>query len=186
MDRPNPTTIPPLKSSTRIKVISVGEPAVGKSCLIKRYCEQRFVSKYVATIGVDYGVKPLRVKGREVRVNFWDLAGGEEYAEIRNEFYKDAQGAIIVFDVGNRKSFDALAFWLKESATYGADPAKSCAFVLVGNKTDTDRRAVTEAEAQKFAKQNGMPYFETTAKDGTNVQEMFHALFGKVLERLNL
>ena len=129
MDRPNRTTIPPLRSAVRIKIISVGDPAVGKSCLIKRYCEQRvraraamihnslcschnyrsyrhltesaclsvacmvqFVSKYVATIGVDYGVKPIKIRGTEVRVNFWDLAGGEEYTEIRNEFYKDAQG----------------------------------------------------------------------------------------------
>mmetsp|Transcript_17435 Transcript_17435/g.45071 ORF Transcript_17435/g.45071 Transcript_17435/m.45071 type:complete len:189 (+) Transcript_17435:109-675(+) len=183
MDRPNRTTIPPVTSSTRIKIISIGDPAVGKSCLIKRYCEQRFVSKYVATIGVDYGVKPIKVRGKEVKVNFWDLAGGEEYAEIRNEFYKDAQGGIVVYDINSRKSFEALDYWLKEAAEHGA---KETAYVVVGNKTDVGRRVVKEEEGRAFAKQHGMPYFEATAKDGENVQEMFHELFAIVVERLKL
>ena len=80
---------------TRIKIISMGSGGSGKSCLIKRYCEERFVSKYIATIGVDYGVKPATVDGVEVRVNFWDLSGHPEFFEVRNEFYKDAQGAIL-------------------------------------------------------------------------------------------
>jgi DnaJ family protein C protein 27 len=183
MDRLNRTQVPPLRSSVRIKIISLGDPAVGKSCLIKRYCEQRFVTKYVATIGVDYGVKPIKMRGTEVRVNFWDLAGGEEYADIRNEFFKDAQGSILVFDVSNRKSFEALGYWRKEAASLGADAAK---FVLCGNKTDVAKRAVSQDEASKFAALHEMPYFETSAKEGDNVTEMFHALFAKVVEKTGL
>ncbi|KAG8466866.1 hypothetical protein KFE25_008245 [Diacronema lutheri] len=183
MDRPNRTQVPPLRPAVRIKIISVGEPAVGKSCLIKRYCEQRFVSKYVATIGVDYGVKPIKIRGTEVRVNFWDLAGGEEYAEIRNEFYKDAQGGILVFDVNSRQSFEALGFWRKEATALGAGGAQ---FVLCGNKSDVGKRVVSADEGQKFAALHGLPYFETTAKDGDNVTEMFHALFARVVEKIDL
>ena len=73
----------------RIKVLSMGSGGCGKSCLIKRFCEERFVSKYIATIGVDYGVKPIKLDGMDVRVNFWDLSGHQEFFEIRNEFYKD-------------------------------------------------------------------------------------------------
>lgn len=73
---------------TRIKIISMGAGACGKSCLIKRFCEERFVTKYIATIGVDYGVKPVTVDGIDVRVNFWDLSGHPEFFEVRNEFYK--------------------------------------------------------------------------------------------------
>ena len=65
----------------RIKVLSMGSAGTGKSCLIKRYCEERFVSKYIATIGVDYGVKPVKVDQADVRVNFWDLSGHKEFFE---------------------------------------------------------------------------------------------------------
>ena len=65
----------------RIKVLSMGSAGTGKSCLIKRYCEERFVSKYIATIGVDYGVKPVKVDQQDIRVNFWDLSGHKEFFE---------------------------------------------------------------------------------------------------------
>lgn len=176
----------------------------------------QFVTKYVATIGVDYGVKPLKIRGTEVRVNFWDLAGGEEYAEIRNEFYKDAQGVrshasldhamplvclsctltpclpcihcittqgILVFDVNSRKSFEAMSAWRKEAAALGAAEAY---FVLCGNKTDVGKRVVSADEGAKLAALLGLQYFETTAKDGDGVTEMFHALFARVVEKLNI
>jgi GTPase SAR1 family protein len=94
------------KSQLRIKIITMGDAASGKSCLVKRYCEERFVSKYISTIGIDYGVKPTKIKGRDVRVNFWDMSGSEAFFEVRNEFYKDASGALLVYDVSNKKSFE--------------------------------------------------------------------------------
>ena len=75
----------------RVKVLSMGPGGSGKSCIIKRYCEEKFVQKYIATIGVDYGVKPVTIAGKQVRVNFWDLSGREEFFDVRNEFYKDTQ-----------------------------------------------------------------------------------------------
>ena len=92
------TRLPVVDAPKRIKVLAIGAGAVGKSCLIKRYCEERFVSKYIATIGIDYGVKPVNVDGIDVRVNFWDLSGHPEFFEVRNEFYKDAQGIIFGID----------------------------------------------------------------------------------------
>jgi len=86
----------------------MGDAASGKSCLVKRYCEERFVSKYISTIGIDYGVKPTKIAGKDVRVNFWDMSGSEAFFEVRNEFYKDASGAILVYDVSNKKSFENL------------------------------------------------------------------------------
>ena len=80
------------KTSVRVKVTSMGEGGAGKSCLIKRYCEGKFVRRYISTIGVDYGVKPVQRKGgKTVKVNFWDLSGHPEFFEVRNEFYKDTQ-----------------------------------------------------------------------------------------------
>jgi hypothetical protein len=76
----------------RLKILSIGDSQAGKSCLIKRYCENKFIPKYIPTIGVDYGVKPVTVGSTPIRINFFDLSGIDAYAEIRNEFYKDTQG----------------------------------------------------------------------------------------------
>merc|ERR1711998_733420 len=104
--------VPP-REMVRIKVISMGEAGVGKSCIIKRFCEEQFVPRYISTIGVDFGVKPMQIDGTEAKVNFWDLAGAPEFSEVRNEFYKDTQGAILVYDVSKKMTFDALGAWIK-------------------------------------------------------------------------
>ena len=171
-------SLPAAQQAMRMKIISFGSEGVGKSCLIKRFCEDKYVSKYISTIGVDFGVKPVKVSGQSVRVNFFDCAGGAEYFEIRNEFYKDASGGLLVFDVSNRESFEALGDWLTEANSHGAnDPV----LVVSANKADCDRRAVSEAEGRQWAASRGLAYFETSAKDGNNVTLMFEALFAAVL-----
>jgi DnaJ family protein C protein 27 len=175
----------PLKISvpvapTRIKIISIGAGGCGKSCLIKRYCEERFVTKYIATIGVDYGVKPVNIDGTDIRVNFWDLSGHSEFFEVRNEFYKDAQGILLVYDVSSRASFEECDNWLTEASKYGADPATTPC-VLCGNKTDK-RRQVEEQEGVQYASSRGMTYIETSAASGERVEDMFNSLFAKVLQ----
>jgi len=175
--------VPVPRAPTRIKVISIGAGGCGKSCLIKRFCEERFVSKYIATIGVDYGVKPVQVDGVDVRVNFWDLSGHGEFFEVRNEFYKDAQGILLVFDVCDRASFEDCDGWLTEASKYGTEPSGTPC-ILCGNKTDK-RRAVDESEGRDYAASRGMQYFETSAATGDNVEAMFSDLFEKVLKSIN-
>ena len=182
-DRAPPATVDLCpKQERRIKVISVGDARVGKSCLIKRYCENRFQQKYVPTIGVDYGVKPVQIDQTEttVRVNFWDLAGPAHYRGLRTEFYEHAQGAMLVYDVADRASFDALPAWLKEAADHGATP--NIALALVANKTDGGRRDVSEAEGRAYAKARGASYHEVSAASGAGVSEMFESLFRAVCE----
>lgn len=178
---PVPTALP-TAPSLRIKIISLGGPGVGKSCLIKRYCEDRFVGKYVQTIGVDYGVKPVTVDGSEVRVNFWDLSGATEFFEIRNEFYKDAQGGILVFDVSMKESFESLDSWLAEAAKFGAN-YREFPITLCANKTDK-KRVVSEEEGRKYAAARGLQYIEVSAQTGTNVNEMFAQLFSATLRKI--
>lgn len=173
---------PAILAPTRIKIISMGSGGTGKSCIIKRFCEERFVSKYIATIGVDYGVKPVQVDGEDVRVNFWDLSGHSEFFEIRNEFYKDAQGAILVYDVSTRDSYDELDTWLAEAAKFGALP-RDMPIALCANKTDK-KRIISEDEGRQFAQSRGLFYFETSACSGANVQEMFNSLFQAVVRKV--
>ena len=87
-------------------------------CLLA-VCEEKFVTKHVATIGIDFGVKPVTIKGEAVRVNFFYMAGGDQYRDIRVEFYKDCQGVVLVFDLNNKATFDALENWLVEAEANG-------------------------------------------------------------------
>ena len=166
----------------RVKVLSMGPGASGKSCIIKRYCEEKFVQKYIATIGVDYGVKPVTIAGKQVRVNFWDLSGRPEFFEIRNEFYKDTQGALLVFDASERSSFETLEDWLKEASKFGMPrdlPVAVCA-----NKVDKPRK-VSEAEGRQWAASHKYDYFELSASTGANVPDVFECVFKKALAKLN-
>ncbi|KAF4315585.1 hypothetical protein G195_010639 [Phytophthora kernoviae 00238/432] len=167
-------------SALRVKIISMGESGVGKSCVIKRYCEEKFVSKYISTIGIDYGVKPVMVNGSEVRVNFWDLSGMPEYLEVRNEFYKDTQGGILMFDVSSRRSFESLDNWLREAAKFGAGKFPC---ILCGNKVDRPR-VVSEDEGKAYAQAKGFEYFETSACTGVSITEAFHSLFSTVVKHV--
>jgi DnaJ family protein C protein 27 len=165
-----------------IKIISMGSGGCGKSCLIKRYCEDRFVNKYIATIGVDYGVKPVQLEGNDVRVNFWDFSGHSEFFEIRNEFYKDAQGCILVYDVASWDSFNECDAWLAEAAKFGANPG-DMPIALCANKVDK-KRVVSEDEGRNFAMSRGLHYFEVSACSGQNVVDMFDFLFSTVYKRV--
>ncbi|KAG7502935.1 dnaJ-like subfamily C member 27 [Solea senegalensis] len=164
------------KKSLRVKVISLGNAEVGKSCIIKRYCEKRFVPKYLATIGIDYGVTKVQVRDREIKVNIFDMAGHPFFYEVRNEFYKDSQGVLLVYDVGLRESFDALDSWLGEMKQEMGSQANmdSIVFIVCANKVDlTKRRVVDEGEGRLWAESRGFHYFETSAQSGEGINEMF-------------
>ncbi|KAI9203929.1 P-loop containing nucleoside triphosphate hydrolase protein [Polychytrium aggregatum] len=175
------TAVVTVSSAKRIKVLSMGEPGVGKSCLIKRFCEGRYVPEYVSTIGIDYGVKPVQVDGQEVKVNFWDVAGDPVYYEIRNEFYKDTNGALLTFDTTNRASFEACERWVKELMTLCSNEV---VVFLVANKVsliDIKPREVSAQEGQALAETLGYRYFETSAQSGEGVESMFTQLFQRVI-----
>eukprot|EP01016_Furgasonia_blochmanni_P019728 TRINITY_DN2201_c0_g1_i3.p1 TRINITY_DN2201_c0_g1~~TRINITY_DN2201_c0_g1_i3.p1 ORF type:complete len:218 (+),score=37.35 TRINITY_DN2201_c0_g1_i3:65-718(+) len=154
-----------------IKILSVGDCQTGKSCLIKRYCEGRFVQRYITTIGVDYGVKKLQIKNRKVAINFFDLSGDEDYALIRKDFYRNSQGVLLVFDLDNRDSFLNLAKWEKEMTENGID-LKRVMVTLVGNKADLKSRQVENGEVLKFAKSRGYEYYEASAANDKNIKEV--------------
>ena len=167
-------------ATIRLKLLTIGAAHSGKSCIVKRYCEGRFVSKYVQTVGVDYGVKPVDVDGTMVRVNFWDLSGHAAFLEVRNEFYKDTTATLLVYDASDRNSFEELETWLREARTYGMK--ESTPVCVCANKIDRPRK-VSESEGRKWARDRGYDYFETSAQSGANVSEVFECAFRKALRR---
>uniref|UniRef100_H2Z026 J domain-containing protein n=1 Tax=Ciona savignyi TaxID=51511 RepID=H2Z026_CIOSA len=168
----------------RVKIISMGNAEVGKSCIIKRYCERRFVSKYLPTIGIDYGVTKVSVKDKEVKVNIFDMAGHPYFFEVRNEFYRDAQAALLVFDVCDRNSYLALESWLTEMKQEMGRINKldNVIFFVCANKIDKGKRAVDTLEAQLWAEDKGFKYFEMSAATGEGINELFQELFSMLVE----
>lgn len=173
----------------RVKVMSLGSAAVGKSTLIKRYCEGRFVQKYITTIGIDYGVKPVKVLGQDLKVNFFDSSGGEEFKDIRVDFYEMGQtgGILLVYDVTNPKSFRDLGSWMEEARRHNCPISKKDRtsalpiVILCANKVDLPKRTVSKADGVDFAAEHGMYYFETSAATGDSVTESMTLLFEKVI-----
>ena len=138
------------------------------------------MQRYIATIGVDYGVKKMTVQGRKTHVNFFDLSGQNDYAEIRAEFFRDSQGVVLVFEVNDRKTFTGLTRWEREAKTNGLDLA-SVQVIVCGNKVDLPGREVNTSEATKWANSKGYQYMETSANNGDGVAETFDGLFARVV-----
>jgi small GTP-binding protein len=164
-----------------LKVISVGDGAVGKSSIALRFSEDKFGEEYLSTIGIGFAVKTLRVEtpmgGKVVKLQIWDTGGQDRFACVRVGYYKGAAGGIIVFDLTNEESFNSLPKWVDEVRTNGG----KIPLVLVGNKADLPNHAVETSRATRFAEENGMAYAEASAKTGTGVNEAFSVLVQSIL-----
>ena len=176
----------------RLRIVLLGSERSGKSCLIKRYCEKRFVSKYMPTIGIDYGATKIYVDKCEVSVHIFDTSGSDLFADVRNEFYCDAHGVLLVFDVTKRETFECLTKWLNEvrSELVKWNRIDAPVILICGNKTDLLEvhqnqklpNCVDEVEAKIWADVHGLPYCETSASTGEGVGEMFHTFFSTIVK----
>ena len=165
-----------------IKLISVGDVEVGKSCLIKRYCEGNFIKDYITTIGIDYGVKKVPFNDCLVNINIFDLSGDDEYKAVRTGYYRDSMGVLMVYDVNIQSTFDSLGKWEKEAEKNGLDLSK-CVVVVLGNKTDIKKKQVKTDTVKDWAKNKGYKFYESSARSGVNVNEAFKFLFDGMYHR---
>lgn len=146
-----------------IKVVIIGDSGVGKSNLLLRFDKNEFSESTKSTIGVDFAGKMMRVNDLNVKVQFWDTAGQDQYRAITPAYYKNACGAILVYDIAKQTSFDNIPNWLKELKQY-CEPSVSC--ILVGNKVDMqEAREVQEEQSSGYAKSKDMFYMEVSAKE---------------------
>lgn len=115
------------------KYIVIGDSAVGKSCLLLQFTDQRFKLEHDVTIGVEFGARTVNVSGESVKLQIWDTAGQESFRSITRAYYRGSAAALLVFDVTNRSSFESIGHWLKE-ARLNTSPQVTIA--MVGNKVD--------------------------------------------------
>ncbi|KAI6650433.1 hypothetical protein LOD99_5870 [Oopsacas minuta] len=171
----------------RIKILTLGDIDTGKSCIIKRYCEHRFVSRYMPTIGIDFGVTKVNIMTLDIKVNIFDSSGNQVFYGVRNEFYKDTQGILLVFDVCNKTSFDSLSKWLQELRKHleSEELMERIAVVVCGNKSDLSKRQVDEVDAKIWCEKRNFSYHETSSKADENITEAMMDLFTRVVAMVN-
>lgn len=156
------------------KCICVGDGGCGKTALVVRFSQGFFQEQYKLTIGVEFAVKTIElVNNKKVKLQIWDTGGQERFQYVRPMYYRGAMGAIILFDLSNRESFEHLPKWIEEvSSNVGDLP-----MLIVGNKSDlVNERKVTRAEAENFTREFKSYYIESSAKNGTGVGDVFAIL----------
>jgi len=163
-----------------IKVVVVGNGAVGKSSMIQRYCKGVFTRKYKKTIGVDFLERQIQVKGGEARLMVWDTAGQEEFDAITKAYYRGAHVCIVAFSTVDRDSFLAVENWKKKVETEVGE----IVMCIVQNKIDLiDEACMTPEEVDALARRLRLKLFRTSVKEDFNVNEVFEYLAVKYLEK---
>ena len=169
-----PCNDPSLKEELKFKVVIVGDSSVGKTNLVKRFMNNTFLKDSKATVGVEFMSKTFIVDKKIFKVELWDTAGQERYKAITAAYYKGAKGALIVYDVTNKISYDNVDKWCNELRIKGS---KNINIVMIGNKTDLKDNIVVNSEMSKEkANLLQVPVMETSALDASNVKEAFYLL----------
>ena len=153
------------------KYIIIGDSGVGKSCLLLQFTDKRFEASHDLTIGVEFGARMVTIEGKPVKLQVWDTAGQESFRSITRSYYRGAAGALLVYDVTRRETFEHLQTWLDDCKE---NSNMNLSILLIGNKTDlADKREVPEDEGRRFAEKNGLLFIETSAKTALNVDDAF-------------
>eukprot|EP00252_Welwitschia_mirabilis_P027363 TRINITY_DN9373_c0_g2_i1.p1 TRINITY_DN9373_c0_g2~~TRINITY_DN9373_c0_g2_i1.p1 ORF type:complete len:230 (+),score=14.59 TRINITY_DN9373_c0_g2_i1:254-943(+) len=153
------------------KVVVIGDSAVGKSQILARFARNEFSLDSKSTIGVEFQTRTVSIENKTIKAQIWDTAGQERYRAVTSAYYRGAVGALLVYDITKRQSFDHVARWLEELRAHADN---NIVIMLIGNKCDLkDSRAVPEEDAQEFAQKEGLLFFETSALEAINVEEAF-------------
>ncbi|KAM6963169.1 ras-related protein Rab-3B [Aplochiton taeniatus] len=156
------------------KLLIIGNSSVGKTSFLFRYADDSFSNSFVSTVGIDFKVKTVYRNDKRVKLQIWDTAGQERYRTITTAYYRGAMGFILMYDITNEDSFNAVQDWATQIKTYSWDNAQ---VIMVGNKCDMDEERVLPAEkAKHLADQLGFEYFEASAKENINVRQVFERL----------
>jgi len=156
------------------RVVIVGDQTVGKTSLLLRFVDNVFIQDNVTTNGANMKSRIVPCGKKSVQLNIMDTCGQELFRTISRSIYHNADAVIVVYDQGNEKSFNNVQFWLREVDKYTNNP--NCHKIIVGNKTDSPKLAVTIEQGKTFATDLGLQFFDTSAKTPSNVDALFTAV----------
>jgi len=163
------------------KYIIIGDTGVGKSCLLLQFTDKRFRTDHDLTIGVEFGARLINIEQKQIKLQIWDTAGQESFRSITRSYYRGASGALLVYDISRRDTFTHLTRWLDEARQ---NASANMVIMLIGNKSDLERREVSYEEGSQFARNNGLIFRETSAKTAQNVEESFIQTAKKIYENI--
>ncbi|XP_077319111.1 ras-related protein Rab-27B isoform X1 [Lithobates pipiens] len=176
-----------------IKLLALGDSGVGKTTFLYRYTDNKFNPKFITTVGIDFREKrvvynnasPGSTHGKtfKVHLQLWDTAGQERFRSLTTAFFRDAMGFLLMFDLTSQQSFLNVRNWMSQlqANAYCENPD----IVLIGNKADlSDQREVNERQAKELADKYGIPYFETSAATGQNVEKSVETLLDLIMKRM--
>ncbi|XP_015180185.1 PREDICTED: ras-related protein Rab-37-like isoform X1 [Polistes dominula] len=157
------------------KVMLLGDSGVGKTCLLTRFRDGRFLfGNYITTVGIDFRNKVVTVDETKVKLQIWDTAGQERFRSVTHAYYRDAHALLLLYDVTNKTSFDNIRAWLSEIREHANEDV---VIMLLGNKSDCrQERMVKKEDGERLAQEYKVPFMETSAKTGLNVELAFLAV----------
>ncbi|XP_068107427.1 ras-related protein Rab-27B isoform X2 [Hyperolius riggenbachi] len=176
-----------------IKLLALGDSGVGKTTFLYRYTDNKFNPKFITTVGIDFREKrvvynnaaPGSTHGKtfKVHLQLWDTAGQERFRSLTTAFFRDAMGFLLMFDLTSQQSFLNVRNWMSQlqANAYCENPD----IVLIGNKADLlEQREVNDRQAKELAEKYGIPYFETSAANGQNVEKSVETLLDLIMKRM--
>ncbi|XP_045509740.1 ras-related protein Rab-21-like isoform X2 [Colias croceus] len=163
------------------KVVLLGEGCVGKTSILLRYIEDKFNDKHLTTLQATFLNKKLNINGKRINLSIWDTAGQEKFHALGPIYYRNSNGAILVYDITDEDSFGKVKNWVKElKKMLGSD----IVLVIAGNKIDLEHeRTVPLEEAESYANTVGAKHYYTSAKLNQGVEELFLELTREMAER---
>ncbi|XP_068726974.1 ras-related protein Rab-3-like [Montipora capricornis] len=164
------------------KILIIGNSGVGKTSCLLRFTNDSFKSGVLPTTGIDFRSKVAVWNGKQVHLQIWDTAGQERYKTITTAYYRGAAGFIIMYDIRNESSFQAVQDWLTQVETHSGPDAE---IVLVGNMNDMEKdREVASERGKQLAEKFGIEFLETSAKHNINVERVFERLVDIILTKM--
>lgn len=182
-----PRKVPSVSNREIIKVVLVGDIAVGKTSLRKRLVSETFSANYLATLGVDFATKKLNIDDKICELQIWDIAGQPNYYSVADRFLTNSDAAILVYDVTNEASFDHLKGRMEKIIELSVD--EEPVFIVVGNKTDLQDPQRSPEEVDQYFRSEGLVFADpiqtlfTSAKTGSNVEQAFKTLAKKTMAK---